>query len=92
MLFLFTKGHYYAYFFNFASEIWFKLNDKIVIEVEEQVVLNDAFPGFHAHAHCSTSVAIFPLSINTSRLTGPLALHLEVSLPFPHPELLYLHL
>ena len=40
-----TKGHYYAYFFNFATQIWFRLNDKAVIEVEEQVVLNDAFSG-----------------------------------------------
>ena len=49
---LYKKGHYYAYLFNFATKMWYKLNNTIVTEMEEEAVLNDAYSG------CSCACAL----------------------------------
>ena len=36
--FFFTKGHYYAYWYNFARQTWYCLEDDSVSEVTEKVV------------------------------------------------------
>ena len=41
----FEKGHYYGYFRNLASHRWWKLDDEDVEEVNEDVVLDDAYAG-----------------------------------------------
>jgi len=38
-------GHYYAYYYNFQEETWFKLDDTRVSVVDESAVLKDAFEG-----------------------------------------------
>jgi hypothetical protein len=37
-----TEAHYFGYVFNFATTQWFKLDDKNVVEVEEDDVLKNA--------------------------------------------------
>jgi len=41
----FYIAHYYSYVFNFGERRWYKLDDSVVLEVEESDVLNDAFEG-----------------------------------------------
>ena len=79
-----AKGHYYAYLLNFFTNTWYKLDDATVTEVEECVVLNDAYSGKSCacaleYIRCNSSVA--EKTTESDRIIGSESFPLEKPVP-----------